>query len=77
MHRRLSCLSCKEYVVLSYSTVLQFYQVPSKYSEGYSSYSAEEKSISNKTMEDNSKSKKARVFILVRDMSSVPVLHFS
>ena len=56
--------------------ILLFYKVPSKYSEGYSSYRADEKSISNKTKGDNSKSKKARVAILVRDMSSGPVLHF-
>ena len=56
--------------------VLQFYQVPSKYSEGYSSYRAGEKSISNKTMGENSKSKKARVVILVHHTSSGPVLHF-
>ena len=57
-------------------SILQFYKVPSKYSEGYSSYRAEEKSTSNKTKGDNSKSKKARVVILVRDTSSGPVLHF-
>ena len=56
--------------------ILHFYQVPSKYSEGYSSYRADEKSISNKTRGDTSKSKKASVNILVRDMSSGPVLHF-
>ena len=52
----------------SYGPVLHVCQVPSKYSKGYSSYRADEKSISNKTKEDNSKSKKARVVILVRDM---------
>ena len=56
--------------------ILQFYRVPSKYSEGYSSYYADKKSISNKTKGDNYKSKKARVVILVRHMSSGPVLHF-
>ena len=56
--------------------ILQFYKVPSKYSEGYSRYRADKKSISNKTKGDNSKSKKARVVILVCDMSSGPVLHF-
>ena len=56
--------------------ILQFYKVPSKYSEGYSSYRADKKSISNKTKGDNYKSKKARVVILVRDMLSGPVLHF-
>ena len=55
--------------------ILQFYNVPSKYSEGYFSYRADKKSISNKTKVDN-KSKKARVVILVRDRSSGPVLHF-
>ena len=57
--------------------ILHFYQVSSKYYEGYSSYRADKKSISNKTKEDNSKSKKARVVILVCDMSSGPVLHFN
>ena len=56
--------------------ILQFYKVTSKYSEGYSSYRADEKSISNKTKGDNSKSKKARVVILVCDTSSGPVIHF-
>ena len=56
--------------------VLPFCQVPSKYSIGYSSYRADEKSILNKTQGDNSKSKKARVVILVCDTSSGPVLHF-
>ena len=56
--------------------VLHICQVPSKYSKGYSSYRADEKSISNKTKEDDSKSKKARVVILVCKMSSGPVLHF-
>ena len=56
--------------------VLHFCQVTSKYSKGYSSYRADEKSISNKTKEDNTKSMKARVVILVRNMTSDPVLHF-
>ena len=60
----------------SYCPILQFYEVPSKYFEGYSGYRADEKPISNKTKGDNSKSKKGRVVILVRDMSSGPVLHF-
>ena len=58
----------------SYST---FLQNTIKYSKGYSSYRADTKSISNnKPKGDNSKSKKARVVILVRDTSSHPVLHF-
>ena len=61
---------------MSSGPVLHFCQVPSKYSKGYSSYRAEEKSISNKTKGDISKSKKARVVIHVRYMSSGPVLHF-
>ena len=61
---------------MSSSPLLHFYQVPSKYSEGYSSYRADKKSFSNKTKGDNAKSKKARVVILVCDMSSGPVLHF-
>ena len=56
--------------------VLHFCQVPSKYSKGYSSYRADTKSFSNKTKGGNSKSKKGRDVILVRDMSSGPVLHF-
>ena len=44
--------------------ILQFYQVPSKYSEGYSSYRADEKSISYKTKGDDSKSKKDRMSFL-------------
>ena len=35
--------------------VLHFYQVPSKYSEGYSSYRADKTSISNETMGDTPK----------------------
>ena len=61
---------------MSSGPVLHFCQVPLKYSKGYSSYRAEEKSISNKTKGDNSKNKKGRVVILVGDMLSVPVLHF-
>ena len=56
--------------------ILQFYQVPSKYSEGYFSYRADDKSISNKTKGYNTKCKKATVVILVHDTSSGPVLHF-
>ena len=56
-----------------YRPVPHFYQVPSKYSKGYSSYRADTKSISNKTKGDHSKSKKA---MLVCDMSPSPVLHF-
>ena len=58
------------------SPVLHFYQVPSKYSEGYSSYRANTKYFSNKTKGSNFKSKKVRVIILVRDMLSLPILHF-
>ena len=61
---------------MSSRPVLHFYQVPSKYSEGYSSYRVDTKSISNKTKGNNSKSKKARVVILVSDRSSRPVLQF-
>ena len=49
---------------MSSCPVLHFYQVPSKYSEGHSSYRADKKSISNKTKGDNSKSKKGRVVIV-------------
>ena len=55
---------------------LHLYQVPLKYSEGYSSYRADTKSFSNKTKGDNSKSKKARVVNLVCDMPFLPDLHF-
>ena len=51
--------------------VLHFYQVPSKYSKGYSSYRVDMNSFSNKTKADNSKSKKGRIVML-----SGPVLHF-
>ena len=61
---------------MSFCPIQQFYKVPSVYSEGYSSYRADEKSILNKTKEDNSKNKKARVVILKSDTSSGPVLHF-
>ena len=56
--------------------VLHFYQVPSKYPEGYSCYRAVIKSNSNKRRGNNSKSKKAKVAILVHNMSFCPVLHF-
>ena len=56
--------------------VLHFYQVPSKYSEGYLSYRVDLKPTSNKTKGNNPQSKKARDVILVHDMSSCPVLHF-
>ena len=56
--------------------VLHFCQVPSKYSKGYSSYRADEKSTSNKTKGDNSKSNEARVVIFVHNTSTGPVLHF-
>ena len=61
---------------ISSCPIIQFYKVPSIHSEGYSSYRTDEKSISNNTKGDNSKSKKARVVILVGDTSSGPVLHF-
>ena len=50
---------------MSSGPFLKFYQVPSKYSKGYSSYRADMKSFSNKTKGDNSKSKKGRVVNLV------------
>ena len=56
--------------------VLHFCQVLAKYSNAYSSYRADTKSFPNKTKGDNSKSKKGRVVILVRNTSSGPVLHF-
>ena len=59
----------------SFCPVLHFYQVSSKYCDGYSSYSAETKFISNKTKGNDFKSKKVRVVILVRNMLSCPVLH--
>ena len=42
---------------------VHFYQVSSKYSEGYSSYRVDKKSISNKTNGDNSKTKKELSFL--------------
>ena len=56
--------------------VLHFYQVSSKYSEGYSSYRADMKSNSNRRRGDNPKSKTVRIVILVCNTSSHPVLHF-
>ena len=56
--------------------VLHFCQVPSKYSKECSFYRADTKSFLNKTKGDNSKSKKGRVVIFVRDTPSGPVLHF-
>ena len=44
--------------------VLHFYQVPSKYSKGYSSYRADTKSISNKTKGNNSKVRKPELSFL-------------
>ena len=67
-------------VILVHNTspgpVLHFCQVPSKYSKGYLSYRADMKYFSNKTKDDNSKSKKARVLDLVCNTSSHPDLHF-
>ena len=56
--------------------VLHFYQVSSKYCDGYSSCRADTKSNLNTRRGDKSKSNKARVVILVPNMSSHPVLHF-
>ena len=56
--------------------VLHFYQVLSKYSERYSCYRADMKSNSNTIRGDNTKSKKAKVVILVRVRLSRTVLHF-
>ena len=66
----LSFLYMTPYLVLFY--------LSSKYhkNKGYSSYRADTKSISNKTKGNNSKSKEARVVILVSDTSSCHVLHF-
>ena len=55
---------------------LVLFDISTKYSEGYSSYRVDTKSISNRTKGGNTRSKKARVVILVRDMSSRPLLHF-
>ena len=44
--------------------VLNFCQVPSKYSKGYSSYRADEKSISNKQREITPKVRKAELSFL-------------
>ena len=77
----LPCKSMKGGVVIlvtdtSFHPILHFYQVPSKYSKGYSSYRVDTKSISNKTKRNNSKSKKARVVILLHDMSSCRLVLF-
>ena len=47
------------------SPVLHFYRVSSKFSEAYLCYRVDTKSISNTRRRDNSKSKKAKVVILV------------
>ena len=60
----------------SCSPIQHFYQVLSKYSEGYLCYRVDMKSLSNKTKGNNSKSKKARFVILLCDKSSRPVLRF-
>ena len=60
----------------SYRPGLQFPQVLSKYSEGYLCYKTDMKSNSNIRLGDNSKIKKAKIVILVRDTSPNPVLHF-
>ena len=44
--------------------VLQFYQVPSKYSKGYLSYRADPKSILNKTKEITAKVRKPELSFL-------------
>ena len=56
--------------------VLHFYQVSSKYCVGYLSYRVDTESKSNTRRGDNSRSKKARVVILVHNTSSCPVHHF-
>ena len=43
---------------MSSCPVLHFYQVPSKYSKGYSSYRADKKSISNKIKAETPKVRK-------------------
>ena len=49
--------------------VLHFYQISLKYSKGYSCYRVEKKSNSNIRRRYNSKSKNAKVVILVHDKS--------
>ena len=55
--------------------VLYICKVSWKYFKGYSSYRADTKSHLKPSRGNNSKSKKARVVILVRDTLSWPVLH--
>ena len=62
---------------MSSGPILHFCQVPSKYSQGYSSYRADPKPFLNKIKGDNSKRKKARVVNLVCDTSSHPDLYFN
>ena len=69
---KLSFLYMTGHLVLFYIST----KYPSKYSKQYLNYRADTKYISNKTKRNNSKSKKARVAILVHDMLSCPVLHF-
>ena len=53
---------------------LHFYQVSSKYSEGYSSLREHKKFYTD--ADADAKSKKGRVVILVCNTSSCPILHF-
>ena len=61
---------------MSSRPVLHFYQVSSKYSEGYWCYRADMKSNSKTRRVDNFKCKKARDVIFALNMSSLSVLHF-
>ena len=62
---------------MSSCPILQFDKVPSKYSEGYSSYRADEKSISNKTKDNSTRTKVRKPKLsLLYATSSGPVLHF-
>ena len=56
--------------------LVHLYHISSKYSKGYSCYRVDKKSNSSTRRGYNSKSKKAKVVILVPDMSSSPVLQF-
>ena len=71
----LSFLYTTHCLILFYISTF-FYYVLSKPSKRYLRYRADTKSIANKTKGNNSKSKEAKVVILVCDTLPSPVLHF-
>ena len=73
----MSCHSCTQHVVWSCSTFLpSIIKIFQRVFDLQSRHEINGLSLSNITKGDNAESKKGRVVILVRDMSSGPVLHF-